>query len=112
MVDFTAPGVTRRPPKRRPPSSGRPPNYPWADLMKHSFGLDVLACPHCGGRLRHVATLHSPVAIRAVLQHVGEWADVPQRARGDPSATYELDEEAIAELPVDEDVNQDPGDEW
>lgn len=24
----------------------------WADLMRRSFGFDVLACPQCGGRLR------------------------------------------------------------
>jgi len=25
-----------------------------------SFAIDVLACPHCGGRLRLIAALHDP----------------------------------------------------
>ena len=33
--------------------------------------LDVLACPNCGGRLRLIATLHDPVAIRKLLAHLG-----------------------------------------
>jgi len=28
-----------------------------------SFTIDVLACPHCGGRLRLIATLHDPAII-------------------------------------------------
>ncbi len=31
-------------------SRGRP-NPTWAALMQRSFGIDVLACPSCGGRL-------------------------------------------------------------
>jgi len=33
------------------------------------FALDVLACPHCGGRL--IATLHDPAVIRTILAHRG-----------------------------------------
>gem|GEM_PF-5521345 len=29
----------------------------WAELMRVAFSLDVLACPRCGGRLRHIATI-------------------------------------------------------
>ena len=28
----------------------------WADLMRRSFGFDVLACDRCGGRLRLIAS--------------------------------------------------------
>src|SRR5262249_5549465 len=31
--------------------------WSWAALMHRAFALDVLACPHCGGRLRLIATL-------------------------------------------------------
>jgi hypothetical protein len=31
------------------------------------FAIDVLACPHCGGRLRLVGTVEDPVAVREVL---------------------------------------------
>ena len=30
----------------------------------------ILACPHCGGRLRLIATLHDPVVIRKILAHL------------------------------------------
>ena len=29
----------------------------WADLMRRTFGFDVLACPRCGGRMRLVALI-------------------------------------------------------
>jgi Putative transposase len=43
----------------------------WAALMHRAFAIDVLACPHCGGRLRLIATLHDPVVIRKLLAHLG-----------------------------------------
>ena len=39
--------------------------------MLHSTAIDVLACPHCGGRLRLIATLHDPAVIRKILAHLG-----------------------------------------
>jgi hypothetical protein len=27
----------------------------WVELMRRTFGFDVLACPQCGGRLRLIA---------------------------------------------------------
>ena len=41
--------------------------WAWADLMRRAFEIDVLACPRCGGRLRLIATIDDPDAIRAVL---------------------------------------------
>ncbi|HTR89944.1 MAG TPA: hypothetical protein VMG62_07530 [Solirubrobacteraceae bacterium] len=38
--------------------------------MHRALGLDVLACPRCGGRLRLVATIQDPVAVRAFLAHL------------------------------------------
>jgi uncharacterized protein YbaR (Trm112 family) len=29
--------------------------------MRRAFGIDVLACPRCGGRLRLIATVQDPV---------------------------------------------------
>jgi hypothetical protein len=43
----------------------------WAALMHRAFAIDVLACPHCGGRLRLIATLHDPAVIRKLLEHLG-----------------------------------------
>ena len=48
-----------------------PRAWSWAALMHRVFAIDVLACPHCGGRLRLVATLHDPAVIRKILAHVG-----------------------------------------
>jgi len=42
-----------------------PRSWTWAALMHRAFTVDVLARPHCGGRLRRIATLHDP----AVNQH-------------------------------------------
>ena len=47
------------------------PTSTWATLMRRVFAIDVLACPNCGGRLRLIATLHDPVAIRKLLAHLG-----------------------------------------
>ena len=38
--------------------------------MHRAFGIDVLACPQCGCRLRLIATLHDPAAIRKILGHL------------------------------------------
>jgi len=35
--------------------------------MRRAFDVDVLACPCCGGRLRLIATVDDPDAIRAIL---------------------------------------------
>ena len=45
--------------------------WTWAALMHRSFGIDVLAGPHCGGRLRLIAALHDPAVIRTILAHLG-----------------------------------------
>ena len=67
-----------------PPAAGsttpraRRANYGWADLMRRSFGLDVLHCPHCGGRLKLLAAVFSPSAIRAILESLGLPTDPPE----------------------------------
>jgi len=45
-------------------------HWTWADLMRRAFGIDVLACPRCGGRLRLIATVEDPDAIAAILAAV------------------------------------------
>jgi hypothetical protein len=35
--------------------------------MHRAFEFDVLACPHCGGRSRLIATVEDPREIRDVL---------------------------------------------
>jgi hypothetical protein len=36
--------------------------------MRRAFDIDVLACPRCGGRLRLIAAVEDPEAIRAIWQ--------------------------------------------
>jgi uncharacterized protein YbaR (Trm112 family) len=38
--------------------------------MERAFGVDVLACPRCAGRLRLVATVEDPQVIWAILESV------------------------------------------
>jgi hypothetical protein len=44
--------------------------------MKLTFGLDVLACPRCGGRMRYVATILDGQVARRILEHL----QMPARA--------------------------------
>jgi hypothetical protein len=50
----------RRGALRSPGLGGRQPYQTWDTLMHRAFGLDVLARPHCGGRLRLIATISDP----------------------------------------------------
>src|SRR5215475_992330 len=47
-----------------------PRAWSWAALMHRAFGIDVLACAQCGGRLRLIATLQDRVVIRKILTHL------------------------------------------
>ncbi len=57
-------------------------HWAWAALMRRAFDIDVLACPRCAGRLRLIATIEDPDAIRAILAAVA----VSRELTG-PSAT-------------------------
>jgi len=39
--------------------------------MKRVFAADVLACRHCGGRLRILTTIRAPEVTRKILDHLG-----------------------------------------
>ncbi|MBN4050210.1 hypothetical protein JYT28_00480 [Desulfobulbus sp. AH-315-M07] len=77
------PSATGQPCKRR--------HHLWADLMRRTFAIDVLACDQCGGRLRLIATIESPTAIRAILEHLGLPSDPPALtpARAPPASHYD-----------------------
>ena len=42
-----------------------------------SFGLDVLACPRCGGRLRLIALIEQAAVIDRILRHLGVSTQIP-----------------------------------
>lgn len=52
-------------------------NRLWADLMRRTFGFDVLACPRCGGRLRLIALIEQVAAIERILRHLKSPARIP-----------------------------------
>jgi len=57
-------------------STSRSRNYSWAQLMHRVFAIDVLQCPECRGRMRIVAAIQAPEAIRRILVCLG----LPPRA--------------------------------
>jgi hypothetical protein len=67
---------TNEEPTAAPPSR----QWAWANLMRRAFDIDVLACPRCGGRLRLIATIEDPDAIRAILAAVAVSRTLTDRA--------------------------------
>jgi len=47
-------------------------------LLRRVWSVDVLACTACGGRLRLVATIEHPPALRRILSHLGLPTEVPR----------------------------------
>jgi len=76
--------------KAKEKCGGRPRNYPWAQLMTRVFGFDVLACPRCGARMRILAAINPPDAIRKILGCLG----LPTRAPPIAPAITDRDEAA------------------
>ena len=49
----------------------KPSRYiPWAELLKRTFGIDLTACPHCGGHVRVIAAIIRKEAIRKILVYL------------------------------------------
>jgi hypothetical protein len=67
-----------------------PRNRTWAELMRRGLEIDVLQCPHCGGRMRFVAAILRSSAVRRILRHLGLPADQVELAPA--RAPPELDE--------------------
>jgi hypothetical protein len=67
-----------------PTAAPKPRHWGWAALMSRAFEIDVLACPRCGGRLRLLATVEDPDALRAILAAVA--ASRGEGDRGPPIA--------------------------
>jgi Putative transposase len=59
---------------------------PWAELLARTFGVDVLACPKCQGRMRLLAMVTDPTSIARYLAAIGEATEVPRHSpnRGPP----------------------------
>lgn len=71
-------------------------NHTWAELMRRSFGFDVLACPRCPGRLRLIAMIQCPAIVRRILDHLGLPTDVPvPRPTRAPPLPWDADGEPV-----------------
>lgn len=46
--------------------------------MRRTFGIDVLGCPRCGGRLRLLARIEHARIVDRILRHVGLPTDRPE----------------------------------
>jgi hypothetical protein len=64
--------------------------YLWAELMRRTFGIDVLDCPRCGGRLRLLALIEHARVVERILRHLGLPTDraEPQPARAPPRRAW------------------------
>ena len=82
------PPAIATPPGPAPIKHPRHHNYAWAVVMRRAFEIDVLACPRCAGRLKLVACITQPAAIRAILGHLSFPVDAPgpRPARAPPWA--------------------------
>ena len=77
---------------RRPPPLPARYRVPWALLLERVFGVDVLACAKCQGRMKVIAFLEKPDAVRAILRHLGR-RDAPlpvTRSRGPPQPAFDF----------------------
>jgi hypothetical protein len=78
---------------------------PWALLLKRVFMTDALTCPKCQGRMKILAAITKPEAIRKILDHLGIPSEAPRRAaahpppQAEPSGTSDLAEVDYADPP-------------
>ena len=61
-------------------SSARCQRIDWAMLLAR-VGIDALACPECGGRMRVLAVISEPAIVRQILDHLGVPSEPPTLAK-------------------------------
>jgi hypothetical protein len=79
--------------KREREAASDPEQIKWADLLKRVFAIDVLKCPHCGGRMKILSTIQDLKTAKAFLEAAGLWADPPKKARprGPPQPEFPVE---------------------
>jgi hypothetical protein len=89
VVAYGRPAPEAEPEPARP----SPDRYEWAELMRRTFGFDVLACEKCGGRLKLIALIEQPAVIEKILTHLGLPTEGPRPcpARAPPEEPEQLD---------------------
>lgn len=76
-----------------PKSTSVPSTYrlDWAALLKRVFGVDVLKCPRCQGKMRLIACIEEPDVAKKILEHLGLRAEpLPTLQAQAPPFTLEL----------------------
>ncbi|HJX52163.1 MAG TPA: transposase, partial [Polyangia bacterium] len=82
---------------------------PWALLLKRVFMTDALTCPKCQGRMKILAAITKPEAIRKILDHLGIPSEAPHRTAARPPPQAELSGTSdLAEV----DYADPPSPEW
>jgi hypothetical protein len=76
-TEATEPDTTE-PPTKAPKRAGT--YLPWAELLKRTFGVDVLLCPKCQGPMKLVAMVTDPMSVARYLSGIGELTCVPDRS--------------------------------
>ncbi len=74
------------------PSPRRRASYLWAHLIARIYECLPLLCPRCHGEMRLIAFITDPLAIRSILEYLGEPPTPPPLARAPPplfSAEFE-----------------------
>jgi len=80
----------------------------WAVLLKRVFMTEALTCPKCEGRMKILAAITRPEAIRKILDHLGIPNEAPPRTAARPppqaelSGTADFDEISYADPPIPE----------
>ena len=70
---------------------------------------DALTCPKCNGRMKILAAITEPEAIRKILDHLGIPSEAPRRAAARPPPQAEFpDANDLAEV----DYADPPSPEW
>jgi hypothetical protein len=66
----------------------------WAQLMRRSFGFEVLECADCGGRMRLMGVIFDRAVIRRILSHIGLSCEprIPAAARAPPECDLLFDD--------------------
>jgi hypothetical protein len=87
----------------------RDSRLPWAVLLKRVFLTHALTCPKCQGRMKILAAVTKPDAIRKILDHLGIPSEAPRRTRARPPSQAELS--SVAD-PTEVDHADPPSPEW
>jgi hypothetical protein len=106
MQDTAGTGETREIDISKLPRGSR---LPWAVLLKRVFLTDALTCPKCQGRMKILAAVTKPDAIRKILDHLEIPSEAPRRTRARPPPQTELSRVADH---IEVDYADPPSPEW